>query len=99
MTEPGVGGGGGKWVGTSRTDTAKQSGAGGTLTPADRHGSVQVSGPWPNPLYSPLYPFLFHLSIQKDHISFSLFFSSSFSSFYRMLLFIRSVNFVFIDKH
>lgn len=27
------------------------------------------------------------------------FFSSSFSSFYRMLLFIRSVNFVFIDKH
>lgn len=24
------------------TDTAKQSGAGGTLTPADRHGSVQV---------------------------------------------------------
>lgn len=74
MTEPGVGGGGGKWVGTSRTDTAKQSGAGGTLTPADRHGSVQVSGPWPNPLYSPLYPFLFHLSIQKDHISFSLFF-------------------------
>ncbi|XP_006569066.1 casein kinase I isoform X3 [Apis mellifera] len=42
VTEPGVGGGGGKWVGTSRTDTAKQSGAGGTLTPADRHGSVQV---------------------------------------------------------
>ncbi|CAL7937007.1 unnamed protein product [Xylocopa violacea] len=43
LTEPGVGGGGGKWVvGTSRTDTAKQSGAGGTLTPADRHGSVQV---------------------------------------------------------
>ncbi|XP_017766456.1 PREDICTED: casein kinase I isoform X3 [Eufriesea mexicana] len=42
VTDPGVGGGGGKWVGTSRTDTAKQSGAGGTLTPADRHGSVQV---------------------------------------------------------
>ncbi|XP_029165569.1 casein kinase I isoform X1 [Nylanderia fulva] len=38
----GVGGGGGKGVGTTWPDTVKQSGAGGTLTPADRHGSVQV---------------------------------------------------------
>ncbi|XP_031788303.1 casein kinase I isoform X3 [Nasonia vitripennis] len=38
----GVGGGGGKGVGASWPDTVKQSGAGGTLTPADRHGSVQV---------------------------------------------------------
>ncbi|XP_039303629.1 casein kinase I isoform X5 [Solenopsis invicta] len=37
----GVGGGGGKGVGTTWPDV-KQSGAGGTLTPADRHGSVQV---------------------------------------------------------
>lgn len=41
----GVGGGGGKGVGTTWPDTVKQSGAGGTLTPADRHGSVQVSLP------------------------------------------------------
>ncbi|KYN38382.1 Casein kinase I isoform gamma-3, partial [Trachymyrmex septentrionalis] len=38
----GVGGGGGKGVGATWPDTVKQSGAGGTLTPADRHGSVQV---------------------------------------------------------
>ncbi|XP_033342140.1 casein kinase I gish isoform X11 [Megalopta genalis] len=38
----GVGGGGGKLVGTTWQDTVKQSGPGGTLTPADRHGSVQV---------------------------------------------------------
>ncbi|XP_023287959.1 casein kinase I, partial [Orussus abietinus] len=38
----GVGGGGGKGVGTTWPDAVKQSGAGGTLTPADRHGSVQV---------------------------------------------------------
>ncbi|XP_015123914.1 casein kinase I isoform X4 [Diachasma alloeum] len=38
----GVGGGGGKGVGASWPETVKQSGAGGTLTPADRHGSVQV---------------------------------------------------------
>lgn len=37
-----MGGGGGKGVGTTWPDV-KQSGAGGTLTPADRHGSVQVS--------------------------------------------------------
>ncbi|XP_076237588.1 casein kinase I gish isoform X1 [Calliopsis andreniformis] len=42
VTGPGVGGGGGKGVGTMWQDTVKQSGAGGTLTPADRHGSVQV---------------------------------------------------------
>ncbi|XP_015432709.1 PREDICTED: casein kinase I isoform gamma-3 isoform X2 [Dufourea novaeangliae] len=42
VTAPGVGGGGGKGVGTTWPDTVKQSGAGGTLTPADRHGSVQV---------------------------------------------------------
>lgn len=36
-------GGVGKGVGTNWQDTVKQSGAGGTLTPADRHGSVQVS--------------------------------------------------------
>lgn len=41
----GVGGGGGKGVGATWPDTVKQSGAGGTLTPADRHGSVQVSLP------------------------------------------------------
>ena len=41
----GVGGGGGKGVGATWPDTVKQSGAGGTLTPADRHGSVQVSVP------------------------------------------------------
>ncbi|XP_008554481.1 casein kinase I isoform X2 [Microplitis demolitor] len=38
----GVGVGGGKGVGTTWPDTVKQTGAGGTLTPADRHGSVQV---------------------------------------------------------
>ncbi|XP_046822632.1 casein kinase I isoform X19 [Vespa crabro] len=38
----GVGGGGVKGVGTTWPDAVKQSGAGGTLTPADRHGSVQV---------------------------------------------------------
>ncbi|KAG8040692.1 hypothetical protein G9C98_002688 [Cotesia typhae] len=38
----GVGGGGGRGVGTTWPDTVKQTGAGGTLTPADRHGSVQV---------------------------------------------------------
>ncbi|XP_034948985.1 casein kinase I isoform X1 [Chelonus insularis] len=38
----GVGGGGGKGVGTSWPDTTKLPRAGGTLTPADRHGSVQV---------------------------------------------------------
>ncbi|KAL7288734.1 hypothetical protein TKK_0017457 [Trichogramma kaykai] len=38
----GVGGGGGKGVGATWPDTVKQTGAGGTLTPADRHGSVQV---------------------------------------------------------
>ena len=44
----GVGGRGGKGVGATWVpDTVKQSGAGGTLTPADRHGSVQVS---PQPL-------------------------------------------------
>ncbi|CAK9819407.1 Casein kinase I isoform gamma-3 [Anthophora plagiata] len=42
VTGPGVGAGGGKGVGTTWPDTVKQSGAGGTLTPADRHGSVQV---------------------------------------------------------
>ncbi|XP_076394245.1 casein kinase I gish isoform X3 [Megachile rotundata] len=42
VTGPGVGGGNGKGVGTTWPDTVKQSGAGGTLTPADRHGSVQV---------------------------------------------------------
>ncbi|XP_078049120.1 casein kinase I gish isoform X2 [Augochlora pura] len=43
VTAPGgVGGGGGKLVGTTWQDTVKQSGPGGTLTPADRHGSVQV---------------------------------------------------------
>ncbi|XP_076675572.1 casein kinase I gish isoform X1 [Andrena cerasifolii] len=42
VTGPGVGSGGGKGVGTTWPDTVKQSGAGGTLTPADRHGSVQV---------------------------------------------------------
>ncbi|XP_053999301.1 casein kinase I isoform X16 [Hylaeus anthracinus] len=41
-TGAGVGGEGGKGVGTTWPDTLKQSGAGGTLTPADRHGSVQV---------------------------------------------------------
>lgn len=41
----GVGVGGGKGVGTTWPDTVKQTGAGGTLTPADRHGSVQVSEP------------------------------------------------------
>lgn len=41
----GVGGGGGKGVGTTWPDTGKQTGAGGTLTPADRRGSVQVSEP------------------------------------------------------
>lgn len=40
-----MGGGGGKGVGATWPDTVKQSGAGGTLTPADRHGSVQVSLP------------------------------------------------------
>lgn len=39
----GVGGGGVKGVGATWPDAVKQSGAGGTLTPADRHGSVQVS--------------------------------------------------------
>ncbi|XP_057323278.1 casein kinase I isoform X23 [Microplitis mediator] len=38
----GVGVGGGKGVGTTWPDTVKQTGAGGTLTPADRHGSVQL---------------------------------------------------------
>nr|KAF7425847.1 hypothetical protein H0235_008285 [Vespula pensylvanica] len=38
----GVGGGGVKGVGATWPDAVKQSGAGGTLTPADRHGSVQV---------------------------------------------------------
>ncbi|XP_044574872.1 casein kinase I isoform X1 [Cotesia glomerata] len=38
----GVGGGGGRGVGTTWPDTVKQTGAGGTLTPADRHGSVQL---------------------------------------------------------
>ncbi|XP_023245021.1 casein kinase I isoform X2 [Copidosoma floridanum] len=38
----GVGGGGGKGVGATWPDAVKQSDAGGTLTPADRHGSVQV---------------------------------------------------------
>ncbi|XP_070162113.1 casein kinase I isoform X5 [Polyergus mexicanus] len=42
VTGGGVGGGGGKGVGATWPDTVKQSGAGGTLTPADRHGSVQV---------------------------------------------------------
>ncbi|XP_043253270.1 casein kinase I isoform X1 [Colletes gigas] len=42
VTGAGVGGEGGKGVGTMWPDTMKQSGAGGTLTPADRHGSVQV---------------------------------------------------------
>ncbi|XP_025603025.1 casein kinase I isoform X12 [Athalia rosae] len=42
VTGVGVGGGGGKGVGAVWPDTVKQSGAGGTLTPADRHGSVQV---------------------------------------------------------
>ncbi|XP_076176795.1 casein kinase I gish isoform X2 [Ptiloglossa arizonensis] len=42
VTGPRVGGEGGKGVGTTWPDTLKQSGAGGTLTPADRHGSVQV---------------------------------------------------------
>ncbi|XP_043464982.1 casein kinase I isoform X4 [Leptopilina heterotoma] len=42
MASGGVGGGGVKGVGPTWSDTAKQSGAGGTLTPADRHGSVQV---------------------------------------------------------
>lgn len=41
----GVGCGGGKLVGSNWQETVKQSGAGGTLTPADRHGSVQVSEP------------------------------------------------------
>jgi len=51
----GVGGGGGKGVGATWPDTVKQSGAGGTLTPADRHGSVQVS--LPAHLPSSLVPF------------------------------------------
>lgn len=85
MTEPGVGGGGGKWVGTSRTDTAKQSGAGGTLTPADRHGSVQVSGPCQSFVQSIVSVYFTYLS--KD-TSRSLVFFFSFFSFYRMLLFI-----------
>ncbi|XP_015592274.1 casein kinase I isoform X3 [Cephus cinctus] len=38
----GVGAGVGKGVGATWPDAVKQSGAGGTLTPADRHGSVQV---------------------------------------------------------
>ncbi|XP_025161335.1 casein kinase I isoform X3 [Harpegnathos saltator] len=42
----GVGGGGGKGVGATWPDTVKQSGAGGTLTPADRHGSVQTKHHW-----------------------------------------------------
>ncbi|XP_048515851.1 casein kinase I isoform X3 [Athalia rosae] len=42
VTGVGVGGGGGKGVGAVWPDTVKQSGAGGTLTPADRHGSVQI---------------------------------------------------------
>ncbi|XP_066597039.1 casein kinase I isoform X1 [Prorops nasuta] len=42
----GVGGGGGKGVGTTWPDTVKQTGAGGTLTPADRHGSVQTRHKW-----------------------------------------------------
>ncbi|XP_051156905.1 casein kinase I isoform X6 [Leptopilina boulardi] len=42
MASGGVGGGGVKGVGPTWSDTAKQSGAGGTLTPADRHGSVQI---------------------------------------------------------
>lgn len=40
-----MGEGGGKGLGTTWPNTVKQSGAGGTLTPADRHGSVQVSLP------------------------------------------------------
>lgn len=60
----GVGGGGGRGVGTTWPDTVKQTGAGGTLTPADRHGSVQVSEPALSyfQFFYPLIP-LFHLYI------------------------------------
>lgn len=56
-----MGGGGGKGVGATWPDTVKQSGAGGTLTPADRHGSVQVSLPAHLPSFS-LVSFRFLIS-------------------------------------
>lgn len=71
-----MGGGGGKGVGATWPDTVKQSGAGGTLTPADRHGSVQVSLP-------AHLPFFFSLSLVSfcpmisQKLFFSIFFASS----------------------
>ena len=67
-----MGGGGGKGVGATWPDTVKQSGAGGTLTPADRHGSVQVSLPAHLPLSchsldfpeaSPFFSIFLHLLV------------------------------------
>lgn len=68
-----MGGGGGKGVGATWPDTVKQSGAGGTLTPADRHGSVQVSLP------AHLPSFLSRHSVDFPEASpfFSTFFASS----------------------
>lgn len=62
-----MGGGGGKGVGATWPDTVKQSGAGGTLTPADRHGSVQVSLP------AHLPSFLSRAILSTSHRSFSPF--------------------------
>lgn len=56
-----MGGGGGKGVGGTWPDTVKQTGAGGTLTPTDRHGSVQVSATHSRPRhFSSLSLFIAH---------------------------------------
>ena len=67
-----MGGGGGKGVGATWPDTVKQSGAGGTLTPADRHGSVQVSLPAHLPLSRVIL-----FSFPEASPFFSIFFASS----------------------
>lgn len=81
----GVGGGGGKGVGATWPDTVKQSGAGGTLTPADRHGSVQVSLPAHlSSIFHCLYLFL--------SCHFVFYFAKSFSFFSTLLhLFISCI--------
>lgn len=72
-----MGGGGGKGVGATWPDTVKQSGAGGTLTPADRHGSVQVSLPAHlSSIFHCLYLFL--------SCHFVFYFAKSFSFFSRL---------------
>lgn len=74
-----MGGGGGKGVGATWPDTVKQSGAGGTLTPADRHGSVQVSLPAHLPSFSLVS---FRLLISQELLLPFQLFLCSFSRFF-----------------